>query len=55
MRTLIYGAGLRSLSDESRLVLGADLPWGPAPRAGGLRSECGSYASTLWLRWQWSF
>ena len=45
----------RSLSDESRLVLGANLPWGPAPSAEGPRSEYGSYASTLWLRWQWSF
>lgn len=52
---LVHPTYSRSLSDESRLVLGANLPWGPAPRAGGLRSEYGSYASTLWLRWQWSF
>ncbi len=52
---LVYPTFSRSLSDESRLALGANLPWGPAPSADGLRSEYGSYATTLWLRWQWSF
>ncbi len=52
---LVHPTFSRSLSDESRLVLGADLPWGPDPDAEGPRSEYGAYASTLWLQWQWSF
>ncbi len=52
---LVYPTFTRTLSDESRLALGANLPWGPAPGADGLRSEYGSYAATLWLQWQWSF
>ena len=52
---LVHPTYSRSLSDESRLVLGANLPWGPAADAGGLRSEYGAYATTLWMRWQWSF
>ncbi len=52
---LVHPTFTRTLSDESRLALGANLPWGPAAGAGGPRSEYGAYAATLWLRWQWSF
>lgn len=52
---LVHPTFTRTLSDESRLALGANLPWGPAATAGGPRSEYGSYAATFWLRWQWSF
>ena len=52
---LVHPTFSRTLSDESRLVLGANLPWGPGPGNGGPRSEYGAYASTLWLQWQWSF
>ncbi len=52
---LVHPTFTRTLSDESRLAAGANLPWGGAPRAGAPRSEYGSYASTLWLQWQWSF
>lgn len=46
---------VRSLSDESDLVVGALVPWGESPSAAGLRSEYGSYFSALWVQWRWSF
>ncbi len=45
----------RSLSDESRLVVGAIVPWGGRPLDGLPRSEYGTYSPTLWAQWRWSF
>ncbi len=44
-----------SLSDESNLVAGALVPWGAEPDGAGPRSEYGSYFTTLWVQWRWSF
>ncbi len=44
-----------SLGDESDLTAGAILPWGADQEGFEIRSEYGTYFTTLWLQWRWSF